>query len=310
VERKWNVPEEIAALCARLRRGGYAAYPVGGAVRDLILGREPGDWDVATACPPAMTAALFGAAARPTGLAHGTVTVDTAAGSVEVTTFRQEGPYSDGRRPDWVRFVRELFYDLARRDFTMNAMALDIDGTLIDPFGGESDLRSGIIRTVGDPELRLKEDSLRIFRGVRFCAQLGMELGEAERRTIAAHPEWGDPASPERVRAELEKGLCARAPERLEVLFEAGLMERFTDGRAVPDLSGLKYKAAQPAARWGELCVALLDCGAVQDPEEFLRRLHMDRRTRVNALTYLPGTTKKNILQRETKNSPAMGGMA
>lgn len=310
MERKWNVPEEIAALCARLRRGGYAAYPVGGAVRDLVVGREPGDWDVATACPPTMTAALFGTVARPTGLAHGTVTVDTAAGSVEVTTFRQEGPYSDRRRPDWVWFVRELFYDLARRDFTMNAMALDVDGTLIDLFGGERDLRSGIIRTVGEAALRLKEDSLRIFRGVRFSAQLEMELGEAERSVIAAHPEWGDPAAPERVRAELERGLCGLAPERLEFLFEAGLMARFTDGRTVPDLSGLKYEPAQPAARWSGLCAALLDCGAIQSPEEFLRRLHMDRRTRANALAYLTGTMKKNILQKEMKNSPAMGGMA
>lgn len=187
MERTWCVPQEIAALCARLRRGGYAAYPVGGAVRDLVLGREPGDWDVATSSPPSMTAALFGAAARPTGFAHGTVTVDTAAGGVEVTTFRREGPYSDGRRPDRVYFVRELFYDLARRDFTMNAMALDTDGTLIDPFGGAEDLRRGVIRTVGEAAPRLREDGLRIFRGLRFSAQLDLELGEEERAAIAAH---------------------------------------------------------------------------------------------------------------------------
>ena len=279
-----KIPEEIVSLCARLRRGGYAAYPVGGAVRDLVLGRAPGDWDVTTSAPPAMTAALFGSAARPTGLAHGTVTVDTAAGSVEVTTFRREGPYSDGRRPDWVIFVRELFYDLIRRDFTMNAMALDADGTLIDPFGGAEDIRGKTIRAVGDPNLRFREDGLRVFRALRFAAQLDFELGEAERTAISAHPEWGGPVSPERVRAELEKGLCGIAPTRLELLFAAGLMDRFLNTPAVPDLSGLTALPAEPAARWHGLCAALRACGAVFSPEDFLRRLHMERRLKKEIL--------------------------
>lgn len=285
MERRYEVPGEIAQLCARLRRGGYTAYPVGGAVRDLVLGRTPGDWDVATSAPPTMTAALFGAAARPTGLAHGTVTVDTAAGSVEVTTFRQEGPYSDGRRPDWVVFVRELFYDLKRRDFTMNAMALDADGSLIDPFGGERDLEKGIIRTVGEPTARFREDGLRIFRGVRFSAQLGLELGEAECVAVMDHPAWGKAVSPERVRVELGKGLCGAAPERMELLFSAGLMDRFLNEPARPDLSGLAEMPNQPAVRWRGLCAALTECGAIGIPEEFLRSLHMEKRLKKEILT-------------------------
>ena len=279
MERRYEVPGEIARLCGRLRRGGYEAYPVGGAVRDLVLGRSPGDWDVTTSAPPTMTAALFGSEARPTGLAHGTVTVDTDIGSVEITTFRREGPYSDGRRPDWVVFVRDLFYDLIRRDFTMNAMALDADGTLIDPFGGADHLAQGVIRTVGDPNLRLREDGLRVFRALRFAAQLDFDLGEDERAAIVSHPQWGNSVSPERVRMELEKGLCARAPERLEPLFASGLMDRFLDRPVTPDWSGFAHLPTAPIPRWSALCAALRECGAVDDPAEFLRRLRVEKRT-------------------------------
>jgi len=287
MERGRGVPKEIAEVCRRLRRGGYEAYPVGGAVRDLVLGHTPGDWDVATSSPPAMTAALFGYTARPTGLAHGTVTVDTAAGSVEVTTFRREGPYSDGRRPDWVVFVRELFYDLARRDFTMNAMALAEDGSVIDPFGGQDDLVRGVIRTVGESARRFREDGLRIYRGARFAAQLDLELGEEERAAMMAHPEWGSPVSPERIRIEMERGLCGPAPQRLEILFAAGLLGRFTDTSAVPALEQLWEVPPKPAERWGCLCGKLMDCGAIRSAESFLRSFHMDRRTRKDALAYL-----------------------
>ena len=279
MERNYDMPREIAQLCGKLRRGGYAAYPVGGAVRDLVMGRTPGDWDVTTAAPPAMTAALFAGTARPTGLAHGTVTVDTGIGSVEVTTFRREGPYSDGRRPDWVLFVRELFYDLIRRDFTMNAMALDADGSIIDPFGGRADLERKIIRTVGAPDRRVKEDGLRLFRAVRFAAQLDFDLGEDEKNALMSHSRWGGTVSPERARVEVEKGLCGIAPARLEMAFASGLMDRFLDVPAVPVLSGLADVPATPIARWGALCDALTECGVVCSPEEFLRRFHMEKKT-------------------------------
>jgi hypothetical protein len=158
-------------------------------------------------------------------------------------------------------------------------MALDEDEKPIDLFGGRQDLENRLIRTVGDPNLRLREDGLRIFRALRFSTQLDFDLGEEERAAIAAHPEWGTPVSPERVRIEVEKGLCGAAPVRLEPMFAAGLMARFTDGAAGPDLSGLTALPSDPAARWAGLCTALTECGAVSGPEDFLRRLRVEKRT-------------------------------
>lgn len=286
MDQRYPIPTDVAELCGKLDGEGFETCPVGGAVRDLVLGRQPEDWDVATAALPAVTASLFGGAARPTGLPHGTVTVDTGRRRVEVTTFRVEGPYSDGRRPDWVEFTRSLEADLARRDFTMNAMALDGQGRLVDPFGGAEDLRRGIIRTVGDPERRFREDGLRLYRAARFAAQLELVLGERERETLLAHPEWGSPVSAERVRIELERGLCAAAPQRLEVLFSGGLLDRFCP-RCAPDLTALAALPPSPVHRWAGLCAVLDGCGALEDGERFLRGFHMDRRTLRGALALL-----------------------
>lgn len=286
MDKTYPIPADVAALCNRLRQAGYAAHPVGGAVRDLVLGRTPGDWDVASAAPPSVTAALFGDAARPTGLPHGTVTVDTGTRRVEVTAFRVEGPYSDGRRPDWVEFTHDLAVDLTRRDFTMNAMALDGEGRLIDPFGGTEDLEKKVIRTVGDPKARFQQDGLRLYRAARFAAQLDFELGRAERETLLAHPQWGGPVSAERIRTELEKGLCASAPQRLDILFSGGLLERFCP-RCAPRLEPLADLPPIPAHRWAGLCRALEECEALDDAEKFLRAFHMDRRTVRGALEQL-----------------------
>ena len=287
MDKNFLIPQDVAECCQRLRRAGWAAHPVGGAVRDLVLGRQPGDWDVATSARPEATLALFGAAARPTGAAHGTVTLDTGLRPVEVTTFRREGPYSDGRRPDWVVFVGDLETDLARRDFTMNAMALDQTGRVIDPFGGLEHLSAGVIRTVGDPALRFREDGLRLYRAARLAAQLDLELGPEERRALEGHPEWGLPVSAERIRVEVEKGLCAAAPQRLLPLFAGGLMDRFLTVRALPDLAGLSALPNDPPRRWAGLCAALEAAGAIGDPETFLRGFHMDRRTLRGALAAL-----------------------
>ncbi|MDE6107056.1 MAG: tRNA nucleotidyltransferase, partial [Oscillospiraceae bacterium] len=156
---------------------GYAAYPVGGCVRDLLLGREPGDVDICTAAHPETVMNLF-EKAIPTGLPHGTVTIPTETGNVEITTFRREGGYADARHPDSVTFNAGLLEDLSRRDFTVNAMALGPEGNIIDPFGGREDLERGVIRSVGEPDRRFSEDALRMLRGVRFCAQLGFTMEE------------------------------------------------------------------------------------------------------------------------------------
>ena len=177
-----NWPAPVAACCGALRRAGYEACPVGGCVRDLLLGRAPGDWDIATSARPEAVTALFERTV-PTGLKHGTVTVLLGGMALEVTTFRGESGYSDGRHPDRVTFGVGLREDLARRDFTINAMALAPDGSVLDPFGGRADLARRLIRCVGEPERRFTEDALRMLRAVRFAAQLGFSL---EARTAAA----------------------------------------------------------------------------------------------------------------------------
>ncbi len=276
---KIHIPPGVAALRDKLIQAGHRACPVGGCVRDSLLGRTPGDWDVCTSARPEELMALFPRAV-PTGGAHGTVTVPTDSGAVEVTPFRREGGYSDGRHPDQVAFGASLEEDLARRDFTVNAMALDENGDIVDLFGGRADLERGLIRCVGRPEVRFREDALRMLRGVRFAAQLGFTI---EPETLAAMARcaplvtW---VSAERVGAEVEKTLCAPHPDRGALWSSLGLLDSYLDqpGRT-PDLSGLKNLPPEPMARWAGLCAALLDGGAVEDAAAFLKGLRRDNRT-------------------------------
>ena len=221
------IPAQVRWVLRRLRRAGHAAYLVGGCVRDLLLGRPPGDWDVTTSAEPAVVQRTF-PRTRPTGIQHGTVTVLAGNRPVEVTTFRTEGGYSDRRRPDWVRFTPSLEEDLARRDFTINAMALDADGRLVDPFGGLQDLTAGVVRAVGDPEERFREDALRMLRAIRFAAQLEFILDPATLGAIARHAALLDHVSRERIRDEFSKLLLAPHPaDALRLLKSTGLLERF-----------------------------------------------------------------------------------
>lgn len=164
----------------------YNVYLVGGAVRDVLMGRQPKDYDFASAAHPEDALNIFSMAGYrviPTGLQHGTITILIDEQPVELTTFRTDGTYTDGRRPDNVVFTASLREDLSRRDFTMNAMAMKLDGTVIDPFGGQDDINAGIIRAVGNPQSRFKEDPLRVVRAARFAAVYGFDI-EAE--TLAA----------------------------------------------------------------------------------------------------------------------------
>ena len=202
-----------AALLARLHGAGYAAYAVGGCVRDSLLGRTPQDWDLCTSARPEQVLALFGEGqCIPTGLQHGTVTIKYGGQLYETTTFRTEGAYTDGRHPDEVHFVPDVREDLARRDFTINAMAYNDAEGLIDPFGGQQDLQQGILRAVGDPATRFEEDALRILRLYRFAARFGFAIdpptGQAA-RALCAHL---DCVSVERIEEELSKLLAAPAP--------------------------------------------------------------------------------------------------
>ena len=205
-----KIPEFVKNLLCTLESAGHQAWCVGGCVRDLRLGRTPVDWDVTSSALPEETMALFGERAVPTGLKHGTVTVRTEDQPVEVTTFRKDGAYRDHRRPETVTFTDSLEEDLRRRDFTVNAMALDLRGTFRDPFGGLGDLERGILRCVGEPERRFHEDALRILRGLRFSACLGFVLEEKTASAIREKKELLRDIAPERVWAELSRLLTGR----------------------------------------------------------------------------------------------------
>ena len=170
------MPQEVRSLLARLESAGYQGWAVGGCVRDTLRGAVPSDWDVTTDARPERVMALFGERAIPTGLKHGTVTVCAGETHVEVTTFRRDGTYSDHRRPDVVQFSSSLEEDLARRDLTVNATAMDLRGHICHPFGGQKDLSRRVLRCVGDPLRRLDEDALRIMRTLRFAAVLGFAI--------------------------------------------------------------------------------------------------------------------------------------
>ena len=202
-----------SALLDALHRAGFAAYAVGGCVRDSLLGLAPHDWDLCTAARPEQVMELFGEKqCIPTGLQHGTVTVKRDGRLYEITTFRTEGSYSDGRHPDSVAFVPDVREDLARRDFTINAMAYSAEEGLCDPFGGQEDLARGVVRAVGEPLRRFEEDALRILRLYRFAARFGFvidEATEAAAKQLAAHL---DCVSVERIEEELDKLLSAPKP--------------------------------------------------------------------------------------------------
>ena len=180
---KLTLDPGAAALLDTLHAAGYAAYAVGGCVRDSLLGRTAHDWDLCTSALPQQVMELFGAEqCIPTGLQHGTVTVKYGGRLYETTTFRTEGSYTDGRHPDAVQFVPDVREDLARRDFTINAMAYNEAEGLVDPFGGQKDLQNGLLRAVGEPQQRFTEDALRILRLYRFAARFGFALDAATAR--------------------------------------------------------------------------------------------------------------------------------
>ena len=202
-----------AALLTRLHTAGHAAYAVGGCVRDSLLGQTPHDWDLCTSATPEQVLELFGEAhCIPTGLQHGTVTVKHGGELYEITTFRTEGAYSDGRHPDHVAFVPDVKEDLARRDFTINAMAYNAEEGLIDPFGGQNDLAVGIVRAVGEPQRRFEEDALRILRLYRFAARFGFAIDPATGQAARALCRHLDCVSEERIAEELSRLLAAPAP--------------------------------------------------------------------------------------------------
>ncbi len=219
------VPSDVTAVCDKLRSRGRKAWVVGGCVRDTLLGRPVADWDVATDARPEEMLKTF-PRAIPTGIKHGTVTVLSGKSAVEVTTLRGEGAYSDGRRPDSVEFVDDIASDLARRDFTINAIAFDpVTGQLIDPFGGQKDLEAKRIRAVGDAHQRFSEDGLRVLRAARFTATLEMEIDPDTFAAIRPTLDTYRKVSQERVRDEWLKTMSARRPSRaFDVMRTSGIL--------------------------------------------------------------------------------------
>ena len=208
-----RMDEGAAELLDTLHRAGYAAYVVGGCVRDSLLGLTPHDWDLCTSALPQQVMELFGAQrCIPTGLQHGTVTVKQSGALYEITTFRTEGTYTDGRHPDEVHFVPDVREDLARRDLTINAMAYNEKEGLVDPFGGQADLQSGIVRAVGVPRQRFTEDALRILRLYRFAARFGFAIDPPTAQAAQELCAHLDCVSVERIEEELAKLLSAPAP--------------------------------------------------------------------------------------------------
>ena len=234
-----RMDEGAAELLDTLHRAGYAAYVVGGCVRDSLLGLTPHDWDLCTSALPQQVMELFGAQrCIPTGLQHGTVTVKQSGALYEITTFRTEGTYTDGRHPDEVHFVPDVREDLARRDFTINAMAYNEKEGLVDPFGGQADLQSGIVRAVGVPRQRFTEDALRILRLYRFAARFGFAIDPPTAQAAQELCAHLDCVSVERIEEELAKLLSAPAP--------AAYLDKKILLVILPELSPEALAAAKP----------------------------------------------------------------
>lgn len=211
-----ELPFQIHEILERLERAGYEAFVVGGCVRDHLMGAEPHDFDTTTSATPRETERVFAdCRVIETGIKHGTVTVLYKGVSTEITTFRVDGGYSDGRHPDSVTFSRSITDDLSRRDFTMNGIAYSPKSGFTDPFGGMRDIKIGIIRCIGDPDLRFGEDALRIVRALRFSATLGFSVEENTARAMERRKADLRKVSAERVFAELKRMLCGSDIERV-----------------------------------------------------------------------------------------------
>ena len=271
---KLTLDPGAAALLDTLHAAGYAAYAVGGCVRDSLLGRTAHDWDLCTSALPQQVMELFGAEqCIPTGLQHGTVTIKYGGQLYETTTFRTEGSYTDGRHPDAVQFVPDVREDLARRDFTINAMAYNEAEGLVDPFGGQKDLQNGLLRAVGEPQQRFTEDALRILRLYRFAARFGFALDAATARAARQLAPHLDCISAERIQEELAKLLAAPQPG---VYLEPAVL-----AVVLPELTPESLTAAKPVVdacpageenlpvRWAALLGALGEA----DTRRVLKRL-------------------------------------
>ena len=292
-----QLPYEVEWVIGKIRDAGYEAFAVGGCVRDTLLGRTPEDWDVTTSARPEAVKAIFERTVD-TGLQHGTVTVLKNRKGYEVTTYRIDGEYHDGRHPDSVEFTPDLLEDLKRRDFTINAMAYSHETGIVDEFGGMEDLKVGIVRCVGRPEDRFTEDALRLLRALRFSAQLGFEIEESTYAAIKTIAPNLAKVSKERVQAELTKLLLSAHPERILLLKETGLSVQIVpgfDAVFAPALfSKLSRLPAEKPLRWA----GFLLCQSAKQAEAVLKGLKMDNETIGNVSRMIEGAKETLPLEK------------
>ena len=274
---RFPVPDAVLEALARLEKGGHQAYLVGGCVRDDYLGIPPKDYDIATSALPGQVRACFPMhTTLDTGLRHGTVTVLLPGRPVEITTFRRDGPYSDGRRPDTVRFSTSLADDVMRRDFTINALAWSPDTSLVDHTGGLRDCDLGLIRAVGNPMKRFREDALRILRALRFAAVLGFQVTPDTRQAMEAALPGLSAVSMERIAAELNLTLtgayAAQAFQALPRVAAAALpeMTRLADSAQQRALCRVQHTPAHLPLRWAALLAGPVRSTPPEDPDAAL----------------------------------------
>lgn len=281
-----SIPENAALVIDRLKQNGYEAYIVGGCVRDSLLGLECSDFDITTSANPEKVIELFEKTV-PTGIKHGTVTVIIENEPIEVTTFRTEGAYNDSRHPENVEFVSDLKEDLSRRDFTVNAIAYNEKAGIIDLFGGVSDLENKILRAVGDPDKRFREDALRILRLFRFASQLDFKIEENTLKSALELKDGLKNISRERIFAELQKSVNGKNPKAILPLINSGALE-FLGITGKPDLS---VTSDNPDLRlWGLL-------KACDNPLEVLKNLKASNKQIMKAQNFV----KLSQIEMETK---------
>ena len=271
-----TVPEYVKNVINTLNKNGYEAFVVGGAVRDVLLGHIPDDWDITTNALAEQTKLCFDRH-FDTGIKHGTVTVLTDKKPVEVTTYRIDGEYTDNRRPETVNFTTNIEEDLKRRDFTVNAMAYNEDLGLVDLYGGEDDLKNKIIRCVGDADARFNEDALRIMRAIRFAIRLGFEIEGETFNAIKRNGYLLKNISAERIQVELLKMLDT--DDDLQLLYKSGVAEI-----VIPEVDFEKITLAVPRDKELKLSSLLY---TTDDARNFFNRLKFDNATKNNVLKIL-----------------------
>ena len=279
------LPDAVLHAIQKLNEAGYEAYAVGGCVRDSLMGKAPQDWDITTSATPDEMQDVF-AACRciKTGLQHGTLTVILEDMPLEITTYRVDGDYSDGRHPDWVAFTPSLLEDLQRRDFTINAMAYHPTVGLVDPYGGQKDIRRGVIRCVGEADRRFSEDSLRILRALRFASVLGFSLDDDTSSSLLRLSPTLTRVAMERISVEVQKLLCGRDACRIVNEYKNVIHVVLPELSHCSDFSLLSRIPATPHVRFAALFLAS-GC-SVDIAETVLRRLRMDKCT-INCITQL-----------------------